>query len=333
MIHLKLPFNETRRLPFYLAIEEWAARRLPAEEYFFSWRVWPTVICGRNQEMDKEVDMAYCRKNGIDVVRRKSGGGCVYADMDNFMFSYICPGDEVTTTFAHYTTMIALALQELNLNAAATGRNDILISGKKVSGNAFYHLPGRCIAHGTMLYSFNPDVLGKAITPSRAKLESKSVKSVQSRVTSLSAEGIALSPEEFERFMISRLCDRELLLTADNVREIEELEKGYYAPEFLNRKGEDTVSSDFSDRIVRKGRIDGIGELEVGIFTGSDNRIERITITGDFFLTGNPESEIFSHLTGIPFDRESIETALAATDPGKAIPGLTRAHLLALLFP
>lgn len=145
-------------------MEEWAARSLPAAEYFFSWRVEPTVICGRNQEIDKEVDLDYCRREGIDVVRRRSGGGCVFADMDNFMFSYICPGDEITVTFARYTTMIADALCKLGLDARATGRNDIVIGERKVSGNAFYHLPGRCIAHGTMLYDFNPAMMSRAIT-------------------------------------------------------------------------------------------------------------------------------------------------------------------------
>lgn len=123
-------FNQ--RSLFFLATEEWVARSLPAGDWFFSWQVSPTVICGRNQEIDKEVDLVYCRRNGIDVVRRRAGGGSVFADRDNFMFSFITPGDNVTETFARYTAMIADALRGIGINAEATGRNDINIDEKSV---------------------------------------------------------------------------------------------------------------------------------------------------------------------------------------------------------
>lgn len=331
MINLQLPFEEPQRLAFYLAMEEWAARELPAGDYFFIWRVRPTVICGRNQEMDKEVDMNYCREEGIDVVRRKSGGGCVYADLDNFMLSYVCPGDEVTNTFARYTTMVAAMLRGLGLDAAATGRNDVLIGGKKVSGNAFYHMPGRCIAHGTMLYDFDPSVMRRAITPSRAKMESKSVKSVESRVTCLKAEGIELPPAEFGKYMVSTLCDSSLLLTDENVKEIREIEKEYYKPEFLYRKGE-METSDMNGIEVRKGRIEGVGELEFRLLLDADGRIERLGATGDFFLTGSLETEIFQYLHGCLLTRDSLEAALCATNPSRAIANLTTPHLIDILL-
>lgn len=331
MINLQLPFEEPQRLAFYLAMEEWAARELPAGDYFFIWRVKPTVICGRNQEMDKEVDMNYCREEGIDVVRRKSGGGCVYADLDNFMLSYVCPGDEVTNTFARYTTMVAEMLRGLGLDASATGRNDVLIGGKKVSGNAFYHMPGRCIAHGTMLYDFDPSVMRRAITPSRAKMESKSVKSVESRVTCLKAEGIELPPAEFGKYMVSTLCDSSLLLTDENVKEIREIEKEYYKPEFMYRKGE-METSDMNGIEVRKGRIEGVGELEFRLLLDADGRIERVGATGDFFLTGSLETEIFQYLRGCRLTRDSLEAALRATNPSRAIANLTMSQLIDILL-
>lgn len=331
MIHLKLPFNEPRRLAFYLAMEEWAARTLPADDYFFCWRVKPTVICGRNQEIDKEVDMAYCRDAGIDVVRRRSGGGCVYADMDNFMFSYICPGDEVTSTFARYTTLIASMLRKMGLDAAATGRNDIVINGKKVSGNAFYHMPGRCIAHGTMLYDFDPSVMKRVITPSRAKLESKSVKSVESRVTCLTQEGLTMSHNEFEEQIIKSLCDKEILLTDKEVAAVEEIEKTYYDPEYLYRKGELKATPNLSGLIHRHGRIEGVGEIDLAVSLGSDDRITRIEACGDFFLIGDPEEFIFRHLKDTPLTQEAIIDALKNAEPGKAIAGLDKSTLTNLL--
>ncbi len=332
MIHLRLPFSHPRRLPFYLAMEEWAARSLPPNEYFFSWRVKPTVICGRNQEMDKEVDMEYCRLNDIDVVRRRSGGGCVFADMNNFMFSYISPGDEITATFAHYTTMIAETLCHLGIAARATGRNDIMIDGRKVSGNAFYHLPGRSIAHGTMLYDFDPSVMSRAITPSRAKLESKSVKSVQSRVTCLKEAGITLGPDDFERYMISSLCDGEILLCAEDIAAVESIEQNYYDPAFLYRKGENETQRPCSGKIRRIHRhIDGVGEIEISISTDADGRIDGMEASGDFFLLDDPDRIIFSRLKGIVPDTGAIAEALADTEPEKAIAGLDRTTLLHIL--
>ena len=185
MKYVALPSEEQHILPFYLAMEEYVARRLAADEYFFMWQVEPTVIFGRNQLLDTEVDVEYCRANGIGVYRRKSGGGCVYADMDNIMFSYITPTVNVNFTFNNYMLMVEHLLQKLGVDAKTTGRNDILIEGKKVSGNAFYHLPGRSIVHGTMLYDTDIEKMLRSTTPSRTKLKSKGVESVRQHITTL----------------------------------------------------------------------------------------------------------------------------------------------------
>ncbi|MCM1370138.1 MAG: lipoate--protein ligase family protein [Candidatus Amulumruptor caecigallinarius] len=273
-----------RRLPFFLATEEWVARFLPADEYFFSWQVNPTVICGRNQDIPREVNLQYCSAHGIDVVRRRSGGGAVFADRDNFMFSLIAPGDEVREMFAAYTAMISKALTNIGVPAEPSGRNDITINGKKVSGNAFYHIPGRCIAHGTMLYKFDPAQLGNALTPSRAKLESKKVKSVPSRVTSLSEEGISLGPKEFEAYMIESITDGQpYVLTADDIAKIEEIESGYYAPGFLRIS--DTAAAVSSDRHVSCSKhVEGLGEICVDFETDKEERMRNFRISGDFFI-------------------------------------------------
>ena len=141
MIHISLPKSDTRRLSFYLAMEEFVARNINQDEdCFFMWQVEPSVIFGRNQLIENEVNMAYCRENDIKTYRRKSGGGCVYADMSNIMFSYITRSENVSLTFDRYINMVAEMLRGLNVPAEATGRNDIMIEGRKVSGNAFYHI-------------------------------------------------------------------------------------------------------------------------------------------------------------------------------------------------
>ena len=186
MIYVTLPTAKCeRRLTHYLATEEYVARHLDGDEYFFMWQVPPTVIFGRNQLIENEVNLDYCRRHGISTYRRKSGGGCVYADMNNIMFSYITKDENVSLTFSKYITMVADMLRKLGVDATASGRNDIMIGGRKVSGNAFYHIPGRSIVHGTMLYDTDMQNMVGAITPSDEKLVSKGIQSVRQHITLL----------------------------------------------------------------------------------------------------------------------------------------------------
>lgn len=340
MRHIKFPENIdiiNRRLPFFLATEEWAARNLPAGEYFFSWRVDPTVICGRNQEISKEVDLDYCAANGIDVVRRRSGGGAVFADRENFMFSYITDGDDVTKEFARYTNMISEALRNIGIDAQATGRNDITIDGKKVAGNAFYHIPGRCIAHGTMLYNFDPAHISNALTPSRAKLESKGVKSVQSRVTCLKQEGIKLDPEEFESYMIHSITDSDpYIVSQEDLKRIEEIEERYYDPGFMriygnNKQGE---AHQQGTRLISNNlRLDGVGEFLIEYSLDPSNRIGGFSISGDFFMSEDIDRRISDRLNGEQCHPERLREVIAEIDPERVVAGLTPDRLLALILP
>ena len=221
MTYLALPSNDTRRLSFYLAMEEYAARQLnDGDDLFFLWQVEPSVIFGRNQVMENEVNIDYCRKHGIQFYRRKSGGGCVYADMSNVMMSYITRSDEVVTTFARYMEMVCGMLRELGIPATSTQNNDVLINGRKVSGNAFYHIPGHSIVHGTMLFDTDMEHMLHAITPPQTKLDKHGVQSVRQRITLLK-DHTNLTIDAFKLFARERLCDKERMLTAEEVREIE----------------------------------------------------------------------------------------------------------------
>ena len=224
MTHVSLPSDETRRLSFYLAMEEYAARCLnDGDDLFFLWQVEPTVIFGRNQIIENEVNLPYCREHGIQFYRRKSGGGCVYADRSNVMMSYITRSDEVTVTFSRYMEMVCEMLRELGLPATSTQNNDVLIDGRKVSGNAFYHIPGHSIVHGTMLFDTDMEHMLNAITPPQVKLDKHGVQSVRQRITLLK-EHTDLTIDDFKRFAISRLCDKELWLTDEDLKIIEKME-------------------------------------------------------------------------------------------------------------
>lgn len=184
MIHIVLDDGKERSLVFYLAMEEYLAR-YTEDEAFFVWQVPPTVIIGRNQVMAAEVNLPYCRAHGIRVFRRKSGGGCVYSDQGNLMVSCVMSGKDVPFLFENYIRRLALCLRRAGLEAEVSGRNDILVSGKKVSGNAFFSIHGRNVMHGTLLFDCNPEQLENVLTPSGTKLRSKGVSSVRQRVGSL----------------------------------------------------------------------------------------------------------------------------------------------------
>lgn len=326
MRHLLLPDGfPVQRLPFYLAMEEWAARSLGdvPDDIFFMWQVAPTVIFGRNQRIESELDLDYCRDNGIQFYRRKSGGGCVFADMNNIMFSYITSADDVVTTFSRYTGLVVRFLKSLGLDADDTSRNDVLIEGRKVSGNAFYHLPGRCIAHGTMLYDADFTHLNNALTPSRSKMESKGVKSVASRITTIREHLPQLGIGEFKRLAAESLTDGDILIGDKEIAEIREIEKDYYEPRWIY--GSRHASSITTDR-----RIEGVGEFHADIDVNG-GVIERVNLSGDFFLIGDLDGMLLDRLKGVAFNREAIIGALADTDPGRAVPGLTREALADLL--
>ena len=182
LTYVELPVTGGQTATFYLAAEEFLAHMMHDEEFFFMWQVAPTVVVGRNQSVESEVDLDYCRRHDVDVCRRKSGGGAIYADQGNVMFSLVSPGMNVAEAFARYLSLIIPALRSLGLPAEASGRNDVLVGGRKVSGTAFYQLGGHSVVHGTMLYDTDRTNMAACLTPGADKLRAKGVASVPSRI-------------------------------------------------------------------------------------------------------------------------------------------------------
>ena len=323
MIYIDFPFEKPQRLSFYLAAEEYVARYRKENDCFFLWQVNPTVIIGRNQLLEAEVNLAYCRERKIDVVRRKSGGGCVYADMTNVMFSYINNGQNVTFTFDKYIQMVVEVLRKLNLAAETSGRNDILIDGKKVSGNAFYHLPGRNIVHGTMLYDTNIENMIKSITPNEQKLISKGVKSVNQHITLLK-KYLPISLEEFKAFVKENLCQEHILLHPKEIRKIREIELEYMDLNYF-------LGNNPKYSVVCKGRIEGCGDLELRIEV-KENTIQSISMSGDYFPIGDLDKDFFPTFEGVPYNKLAIANLLEKKHPEKYINKLTKESLLDLMF-
>lgn len=232
MKYISLPDEKMHRLSFYLAMEEWVARHLDEPECFFMWQVKPTVIFGRNQVVENEVNVEYCRERGIEMYRRKSGGGCVYADKGNVMLSYVCNGDNVGFTFNKFLNMVLLVLRKIGVEATSSNNNDVMIGDRKVSGTAFYHLPGRNIVHGTLLYDTDMENMLYAITPSREKLQRKGVESVRQRITLLK-DHTDMGLDDVKALIRETLCIGEYVLTLSEVEEIEQLEANYLKEDFI----------------------------------------------------------------------------------------------------
>ena len=155
------------------------------EPTVFTWVVSPTVIYGRHQCAEAEVNEAYCHAHGIAVVQRQSGGGCVYADRGNLMISCVSPSTRSQEVFDQFLVLLSGALRQLGYDAVTTAHNDVLVAGRKVAGTACYTTPTGTVVHASMLYDVNLTDLEAAITPSEAKLAKHAVASVRQRVRNL----------------------------------------------------------------------------------------------------------------------------------------------------
>ena len=228
MINIILPKNPAaRRLSFFLAMEEFVARQQLVDDAFFLWQVEPSVIYGRNQVVENEVNIEYCQTHGIHVYQRKSGGGCVYADHDNLMLSYLTKEEQVGFAFNRFVNMVLLVLRKMGIEATGTRHNDIMIGDRKVCGTACRKTSLGSVVHSTMLYDTNMQHMLHAITPTQQKLAKNGVESVRQRITLLK-DYTSLTLGEVKALIIRTLCDSERMLTADEVALIEQMEEQYY---------------------------------------------------------------------------------------------------------
>ena len=325
MKYILLPKPDTiHQLPFYFAIEEYVARHYTDDDYFMGWRVNPTVMLGRNQLIDNEVNTDYCKEHKIDIFRRKSGGGCIYADKGCIQFSYISRAVNANETFAAYMQRMADLLKGLKIDAQLSGRNDILINETKVSGCAFYQLSNRSVLHNSLLFDTQLDHLSNALTPAKEKLQSKGVASVRQRVTNV-ATYTQLDILAFMDYVRQEMCGTEVLeLTEEDMKEVAEIEKELASDDFVYGKNPKYT-------LVRKHRFEGVGTLEAHIEL-KNNIIGSINMVGDYFLLGDIDHDFLNLLKGCEFTREAVEEILQSIDLSTIIRGLKLRQFLRLLF-
>ena len=325
MKYILLPKPDTiHQLPFYFAVEEYVARHYTDDDYFMGWRVNPTVMLGRNQLIDNEVNTDYCKEHKIDIFRRKSGGGCIYADKGCIQFSYISRSVNANKAFADYMQRMADLLKGLKIDAQLSGRNDILINGTKVSGCAFYQLSNRSVLHNSLLFDTQLDHLSNALTPAKEKLQSKGVASVRQRVTNVSTY-TQLDILAFMDYVRQEMCGTEVLeLTEEDMKGVAEIEKELSSDNFVYGK-----NPKYS--LVRKHRFEGVGTLEAHIEL-KNNIIGSINMVGDYFLLGDIDHDFLNLLKGCEFTREAVEERLENIDLSTIIRGLKLRQFLRLLF-
>ncbi|MBB6673374.1 lipoate--protein ligase [Cohnella nanjingensis] len=296
-----------------LALEEYTLRQLPGDQpYLLFYINRPSIIIGKNQNTAEEVNAAYVEKQGIQVVRRLSGGGAVYHDLGNLNFSFVTKDDgQSFHDFRKFTEPVVAALRELGVEAELSGRNDIQVGERKISGNAMFSTKGRMFSHGTLLFDSHMENVSSALNVNPLKFESKATKSVRSRVANI-AEFLR-EPMTIEAFKARLLASifagaspvPEYKLTEDDWTAVRKLADERYrswdwnyglSPAFNLRQAKRLAAGTFDVRLnVQEGKI-----AEAAVF-------------GDFFGRGEV-SEVTDRLKGVRYDRESIAAAVADVD-------------------
>lgn len=293
--------------PHYnLAFEEYVLTNRTEGDYLILWQNADSVIIGRNQNAYEEVDFKYLSENDIDLVRRQTGGGAVFHDLGNLNYSFITDWDGgENRSFKDFTRPVVSALNKLGLSAEASGRNDILVSGKKISGTAMRIEKDRVLHHGTLLFDSNPEKISSALKTDPLKFQSKAVKSVRSRVGNIRDFLVVdMSINQFWDYLLMELSGNGFYKDCLNTDEFNKV-KAIQAERYDNRDWNYGRSPQFS--FSDKRRFDG-GILEVH-FTAALGTIEEISLYGDYMALRNTEDVVFA-LTGAELSREGILSGL-----------------------
>ena len=299
--------NDSHDPAYNLALEELLASEYD-REFLMLWRNGPSVIVGRNQNTLAEIDPEAVRELGVPVVRRTTGGGAVYHDLGNFNYTVARAGRfTARESFAESARAVVAALHRLGIPAEFSGRNDIVVAGRKVSGSARRVLRERTLFHGTLLFDVDLSVLGRVLNPDPEKIRAKGVASVRARVMNLRELFPAWSIETFREKLINALA-AETGVKAPSPLPEGFAERARKLADERYRKREWNYGSPYPYDFRNKKRFDG-GTVEVSVRI-EDNRIGALRFHGDFFGDA-PVEELAEMLTGTPFRIDAVAERLA----------------------
>jgi lipoate---protein ligase len=314
-----------------LAIEEYALKNLDIDQTYLLFYInKPSIIIGKNQNTIEEINTEYVEGNNIIVVRRLSGGGAVYHDLGNLNFSFITKDDgDSFHNFRKFTEPVTKALHKLGVNAELSGRNDIEVEGRKISGNAQFSTKGRMFSHGTLLFDSEVDHVVSALKVKKDKIESKGIKSIRSRVANISeflTEKMTI--EEFRTLLLKNIFEgeeeiTEYILTEEDWEKIHQLSEERYQNWEWNYGKSPKFNLQHSHRFP-VGSIDVRLEVNKGV-------IEDCKIYGDFFGVGEV-SEIEEKLKNIRYEKNEIEKALADVEIPHYFGKVTKDEFINLIY-
>lgn len=314
-----------------LALEEYALKQLPKDDdYLLFYINEPSIIIGKNQNTAEEINADYVKEHDIHVVRRLSGGGAVYHDLGNLNFSFITNDDGKSfQNFRKFTEPVVKALKAMGVEASLTGRNDLQIGERKISGNAQYKSKGRMFSHGTLLFQSEVENIVSALKANSEKMRSKGIKSIRSRVANI-ADYLPepMSIEQFRQSLLESIFDGQEIvaypLTEDDWKQVRELAETRYSNWDWN------YGKSPKANFKQSRRFDEIGTVEVQLDI-AEGKIKQAKLYGDFF--GEHEvSELEEALVGTPYDKEAVSKVLNEKGASNYIGRLDTPSLFSLFF-
>ncbi|WP_349687748.1 lipoate--protein ligase [Acidaminococcus sp. DS4831] len=316
---------------FNLALEQYVFDCMDkSKEYFILWQNDNTIVVGKNQNTIAEINRKFVEEKKITVVRRLSGGGAVYHDLGNLNFTIIVSKKNNMNDFdfSRFNKPVVQALNKLGVHANISGRNDITINNKKISGNAQYIKNGRIMDHGAILYSSNLSILSKALIVSKDKIESKGIKSVRTRVTNVIDNMENKVPiEKFKKLLLEEMAGQEKIfpykLTDNDLKIIMKIKKERY----------DTWEWNYGYspkyNIEKERYIPGCGKIQI-YMNVENGKISAFDIYGDYF--GNKDkNDIIHFLNGIEVNREAFNNALKNINIDQYFFGLSKKEFVDIL--
>lgn len=296
------------------------------------WQNGPSVIIGKFQNTLEEINYDFIKDNNINVVRRNTGGGAVYHDLGNLNYSFIIPDVESKVDFKTFTIPVVKALNSQGIAAEQTGRNDILVDGKKFSGNAQQFSKHRMLHHGTIMFDVDTEAVSSALRVKPGKFKSKATKSVRSRVTNLkpyfaeATDSKVETAEDLKTLLIQWFGKEyeltEKKLTDKQLAEIEELKKSKYDTEKWN-----FGRSPKAD--VSRGEFFRCGYVEFN-FTIDKHKVKSLKLTGDFFTSKDIE-EFEQMFIGVEYTKDAIYEVLCNADLSSYLGDVTADELIEVI--